>query len=177
MILQLGKHADYLVINVSSPNTPGLRALQRRELIRELLAACQQARDAVHGRSSRKIPLLVKVSPDLSESEQNDIAQVVLELGIDGIIVANTTISRPDYLMSAERTETGGLSGRPLKGISTQAIRKLYALTGGRVPIIGVGGVENGRDAFDKILAGASLVQLYTAMVYQGPQVADKINE
>ncbi|KAF6077259.1 dihydroorotate dehydrogenase (quinone) [Phyllostomus discolor] len=132
-----------------------------------------QERDALKG--PQKPALLVKIAPDLTAQDKEDIASVVRELGIDGLIVTNTTVSRPTSLQGALRSETGGLSGKPLRDLSTQTIREMYALTQGRVPIIGVGGVSSGQDALEKIRAGACLVQLYTALTYWGPPVVGRV--
>ncbi|KAL2088466.1 hypothetical protein ACEWY4_015365 [Coilia grayii] len=172
-IQTLGPLADYLVVNVSSPNTPGLRNLQAKEELRHLLAKVLRERDGLQG--SRKVPVLVKIAPDLTAQDKQDIAEVVVELGVDGIIVSNTTVSRPASLKDSARTETGGLSGQPLKAMATEVVRDMYRMTAGKIPIVGVGGVASGQDALDKIRAGASLVQLYTALVYQGPPVVTKI--
>jgi dihydroorotate dehydrogenase len=164
--------ASFLVINVSSPNTPGLRGLQRRQDLAGLLGAAKAARDEV---ADRRPPLLVKIAPDLTEAELADIAAVALDTGIDGIVATNTTIGRPASLRGSHAREPGGLSGRPLFGLSTQVLGSVYRLTGGRLPLIGVGGVASGADAYAKIRAGASLVQLYTAMVYGGPGIVADI--
>ncbi|XP_068006771.1 dihydroorotate dehydrogenase (quinone), mitochondrial isoform X1 [Melanerpes formicivorus] len=169
----LGPLADYLVVNVSSPNTPGLRNLQGKVELQELLTKVLAERDALP--CERKPAVLVKIAPDLSVLDKQDIASVVCELGVDGLIISNTTVSRPSSLQSRQRTEAGGLSGKPLRELSTQTIREMYALTQGRVPIIGVGGVSSGRDALEKIRAGASLVQMYTALVYHGPLVVGTV--
>lgn len=163
---------DYLVINVSSPNTPGLRDLQGRHALAALLTRALTARTE----SGATPPLLVKIAPDLTEGDRQDIAGVILESGIDGLIATNTTLARPDSLMDPCKTETGGLSGRPLMESSTTVLAHMYRLTGGRLPIIGVGGVASGRDAYAKIRAGASLVQLYTSLVYHGPGLVGRIN-
>ncbi len=168
--------ADYLVINVSSPNTPGLRDLQGREALRTLLSRVMEARAESEAESGMKPPLLVKIAPDLSEDDRRDIAEVVLEAGIDGLIATNTTVARPDSLVDRHKAETGGLSGRPLMEPSTAVLADMYRLTGGRLPIIGVGGVASGRDAYAKIRAGASLVQLYTGLVYHGPGLVGRVN-
>ncbi|KAM4614581.1 dihydroorotate dehydrogenase (quinone), mitochondrial [Discoglossus pictus] len=168
-VRELGPLADYLVINVSSPNTPGLRNLQGKEQLHSLLAKVVKARDALP--CEHKPALLVKIAPDLSARDKEDIASVVTELGIDGIIITNTTISRPTTLQDPHRCESGGLSGAPLRDLSTETVHEMYALTAGKIPIIGVGGVSSGLDALQKIRAGASLVQLYTALMYQGPPV------
>ncbi|XP_048966680.1 dihydroorotate dehydrogenase (quinone), mitochondrial isoform X2 [Canis lupus baileyi] len=169
----LGPLADYLVVNVSSPNTAGLRSLQGKAELRHLLAKVLQERDALQG--AHKPAVLVKIAPDLTAQDKEDIASVVKELGIDGLIITNTTVSRPASLQGALRSEIGGLSGKPLRDLSTQTIREMYALTQGGVPIIGVGGVSSGQDALEKIRAGASLVQLYTALTYRGPPVVGMI--
>lgn len=167
--------ADYLVVNVSSPNTPGLRELQRRSelavLIEELLRV---RRTAV---PEQPPPLLIKIAPDLTETERGDIASIALASGIDGIIVSNTTVCRPDSLRSRHAPEPGGLSGRPLFAASTCLLAEMYLLTKGRIPLIGVGGIASGADAYAKIRAGASLVQLYTALVYAGPGLVTAIKK
>jgi len=165
--------ASLLVVNVSSPNTPGLRALQRRRELEDLLRAVLAARDEVA--TGGRPPLLVKIAPDLSEGELADIAAVALDTGIDGIVATNTTIGRPSSLKGGHAGEAGGLSGRPLFELSTRVLRDTYRLTGGRLPLVGVGGVASGADAYAKIRAGASLVQLYTALVYGGPGLVDRI--
>jgi dihydroorotate dehydrogenase len=173
-VRKLARFADYIVVNVSSPNTPKLRALQGREPLQALLGAVAGALDETALGS--KPALLLKVAPDLTDEDIADIADVAVSHGIDGLIATNTTTARPDNLISEFRNETGGLSGKPLFGQSTAVLSKLYAATGGRLPIIGVGGVSNGDDAYAKIRAGASLVQLYSAMVYDGPALAVLIN-
>jgi dihydroorotate dehydrogenase len=165
--------ADYLVINVSSPNTPGLRTLQEAASLRRLLDAVRIACRTVA--PDRPPPLLLKIAPDLTPADRADIAEVVLEGGADGLIVSNTTIGRPPGLRSRAAGETGGLSGRPLFGPSTDLLREFHGLTGGRVPLVGVGGVASGADAYAKIRAGASLVQLYTALIYEGPGLVGRI--
>lgn len=167
--------ADYLVINVSSPNTPGLRDLQGKVAMERLVRAAQAARaDAVP--AGRPLPpLLVKLAPDLHESGLADAAAVALATGLDGLIMGNTTLSRPPDLQSPHRGETGGLSGAPLRDLATRRIADLYRLTEGQIPIIGCGGIASGRDAYAKIRAGASLVQLYSALVYEGPGLPRRI--
>lgn len=170
-----GPLADFLVVNVSSPNTPGLRALQGPEVLRELLRRTQRAlQDVVPGADAP--PLLLKIAPDLTDEDKADIAQVALEVKIDGLIVTNTTIDRPASLKSVHKGEGGGLSGRPLFQPSTRVLSEMYQATKGAVPLVGVGGIEDGRGAYEKILAGASLVELYSAMVYQGPGIAARVN-
>ena len=163
--------ADYLVVNVSSPNTPGLRDLQARAVLEDLLRRLLAAR-AETGSST---PLLVKIAPDLAPAERADIAAVALAVGIDGIVVANTTVARPPGLRSRHASEAGGLSGRPLFEPSTALLGEIHRLTLGRVPLVGVGGVASAADAYAKIRAGASLVQLYTALVFAGPALLGQI--
>lgn len=160
--------ARYLTINISSPNTPGLRQLQDEGALRALLSAVQEARDA------KGPPVFLKVAPDLGEGESDQIVRAAMQHGIDGIIVANTTISRPP-LKSKFAGESGGLSGEPLKALALKALREFRAASGGEIPLIGVGGIADADDAWERIRAGASLVQLYTAMVYEGPGIARRI--
>ncbi|HVZ01466.1 MAG TPA: quinone-dependent dihydroorotate dehydrogenase [Dongiaceae bacterium] len=172
-VAALGPLADYLVINVSSPNTPGLRALQERARLAELIARVLGARDAL----TRQPPLLLKIAPDLAEEERADIAAVALDSGLDGLIVSNTTVARPAGLDPRYAGEAGGLSGRPLFQPSTALLGEMYRRTGGKLPIIGVGGVSSGADAYAKIRAGASLVQLYSALVFEGPGLVRRIKK
>ncbi|HET6522552.1 MAG TPA: quinone-dependent dihydroorotate dehydrogenase, partial [Geminicoccaceae bacterium] len=163
---------DYVAVNVSSPNTPGLRGLQAGDRLRELLGALLAAR-AELGPAGK--PLLVKIAPDLRPDEEAAIAETALALGIEGLIVSNTTVARPASLIGRHRAEAGGLSGRPLFGPSTELLRRMYRLTGGRLALVGVGGVASGADAYAKLRAGAGLVQLYTAMVYEGPGILGRL--
>jgi len=165
--------ADYLTVNVSSPNTPGLRDLQRKDVLIELIARLQDARAKATPR--KPPPLLLKIAPDLSPRERVGIAEAAVESGIDGLIVSNTTIARPKDLQSAGAQETGGLSGKPLFAPSTRLLAEMRRLTGGRVPLIGVGGIASGDDAYAKLRAGASLVQLYTALAYDGVGLVARI--
>ncbi len=171
---RLAPLSDYLVINVSSPNTPGLRALQGRAALAELIAAVRAAaaRQACGGVAR---PVLVKIAPDLSDGDKRDIAAVALETGLDGLIISNTTIARPAGLKSPGRDQAGGLSGAPLFTPSTELLRDIYRRTEGRMPLIGAGGVADGAGAYAKIRAGASLVQLYTALVFKGPGLIAQI--
>ena len=171
-IAVLAPLAQYVVVNVSSPNTPGLRDLQRKDRLIELLNAVIAARDAA---SERRPPLLVKVAPDLDETQIGDIAEAALATKIDGLIATNTTIERPDSLSAAAKGETGGLSGKPLFGLATRILGEFYKATNGKLPLIGVGGILSGADAYAKIKAGASLVQLYSGMVYRGPGMIEEI--
>jgi dihydroorotate dehydrogenase len=161
--LAFAPHADFLVINVSSPNTPGLRALQSRAALEDLVG---QVRAAL---AKNAPPLLLKVAPDLTGDDRRDIAEVALASRLDGLIVSNTTLARPASLRSRHREEAGGLSGRPLFEPSTAMLGEFYRLTGGKLPLVGVGGIASGRDAYRKVRAGASLVQLYSALVFRGP--------
>ncbi len=174
--------ADYVAINVSSPNTPQLRELQRAHQLESLLGALQTRNQELRLQSNRSVPvpLLVKLSPDLQIEELELIVDVLSRMKIDGIIAANTTTSRlnlrtPDQQVAA--CGEGGLSGLPLKQRATEMIADLYRLTNGRIPILGVGGIFTAADAWEKISAGASLVQLYTGFIYQGPAIAREINE
>lgn len=160
--------ADYLTVNVSSPNTPGLRGLQDEAALGELLAA------AVEARGAARPPIFLKVAPDLASAQVDGIARTAIDRGIDGLIVGNTTVSRP-ALRSRHRGEAGGLSGAPLKGLALERLRDFRRATGGALPLIAAGGIENGVDAWHRIRAGASLVQLYTALVYEGPDLAARI--
>ncbi len=164
--------ADYLVVNISSPNTPGLRDLQGRAALASLLRRLLDAR----AQTGCPAPLLLKIAPDLTAGECSDIAEVALDAGIDGLIVANTTVARPAELVSRYAGEPGGLSGRPLFAPSTAVLAQMRRLTRGRLPLIGVGGVASAADAYAKIRAGASLVQLYTALVFDGPSLVGRIN-
>lgn len=168
-------HSDYITINISSPNTQGLRTLQKREQLTQLLGQLMAGREELMTRHGRKVPLFLKIAPDLDEADLQDVAQVVKELNVDALIVSNTTIRRPRTLTSQLHGEQGGLSGVPLFALSTEVLARMYKLTGGTVPLIGVGGIASGLDAYKKIRAGASLVQLYTAIVYQGFGVVRRI--
>ncbi len=169
----LGPFADYLAINVSSPNTPGLRALQGRRALAEIIARVRAALAEV--RPEAPPPLLVKIAPDLSSAEVADIAAVALESDLAGLIVGNTTLERPPGLAGRHRCQTGGLSGRPLFAPSTRVLAEISRLTGGRLALIGVGGVASGAEAYAKIRAGACLIQLYSGLVYQGPGLISRI--
>jgi dihydroorotate dehydrogenase len=159
--------AHYLTVNISSPNTPGLRGLQDEGALDELLAAVQSAR-------VKHRPIFLKVAPDLDDGDPERIARAAIDHKIDAIIVSNTTVSRPP-LKSRYAEETGGLSGEPLKPLALDALRRFRTASGGEIPLIGVGGIANADDAWERIRAGASLVQLYTAMVYEGPGIARRI--
>ena len=162
--------ADYVTINVSSPNTPGLRALQDKGSLEELLDAVLAERAGM----ASTVPIFLKVAPDLEAVDIDDIAGVALDRKLDALIVSNTTIARPP-LHSRFAGETGGLSGAPLKAQALQRLRDFRSATGGAIPLIGVGGIADAHDAWQRIRAGASLVQLYSAMVYEGPGIARAI--
>jgi len=170
---RLGPLSDYLVINVSSPNTPGLRALQGRDQLEALVGRTRAALTRAMPQGAP--PLLLKIAPDLAWDDLADIAAVALDGALDGLIVSNTTVARPDSLRSGNARESGGLSGAPLFESSTAMLRRVYELTAGKLPIIGVGGIASGSEAYVKIRAGASLVQFYSAMVYHGPALVTRI--
>ncbi len=165
-------YVDYFVVNVSSPNTPNLRALQDKEPLTRLLQTLQDKNEV---RSKRK-PIVLKIAPDLTEDQLMDIIDIVSETKIDGVIATNTTINR-DGLVSENKTEMGGLSGKPLTNRSTEVIRFLSEQSNKAFPIIGVGGIHSAKDALEKLDAGASLVQLYTGFIYEGPQLIKEINK
>lgn len=163
-------HLDFATVNVSSPNTEKLRDLQGKEALAALLAGVMDTRNTL----DRQIPIFLKIAPDLSETEISDVADVALTAGIDGLIATNTTLDR-DGLMSEHAPEKGGLSGRPLFEKSTRVLAELFRATEGRLPIIGVGGIASAEDAYIKIKAGASAVQLYSALTYEGLSLVPKI--
>lgn len=176
LIRVLGPYADYLAVNISSPNTPGLRNLQDPENLKPLLESLLEERRRACG-AENPPPLLVKLAPDLEEAQQQAIAAVIRESGIDGLILTNTTRARPEDLPETFRKEEGGLSGRPLKDKSLQIVHNFYRLTEGKIPIVGVGGVSSAQDAYAMIRAGASLVQIYSALIFQGPRIVRRICE
>jgi dihydroorotate dehydrogenase len=160
--------ASYVTVNISSPNTPGLRALQDGAALNDLIARVMAARGAI------AVPVFVKVAPDQGDDDWAVIARACIDGGIDGLIVSNTTVSRPD-LASRHAGEAGGLSGAPLKPLALAALKRFRAETGGQLPLIAVGGIASGADAYDRIRAGASAVQLYSALVYHGPGLVQQI--
>jgi dihydroorotate dehydrogenase len=175
-IARFNRVADYITLNVSSPNTPGLRRLQDRRELEVLLARLREERARAGEKDGRRAPLLLKIAPDLDEAGLADIAEVAVEsAALDGLIIANTTLSRP-VLRSRHAREAGGLSGRPLFELSTRMLARMYRLTGGKLPLVGVGGIASAAEAWSKIQAGASLLQLYSALVYQGPDLVRAIN-
>lgn len=168
-------HADYVAINVSSPNTPGLRELQQGGALARLLEALKTEQAALAARHGRYVPLALKIAPDLDDGQIAEIAQLVRAHHFDAVIATNTTITRPGLQDEPLAREPGGLSGAPLKALSTAVIRKLYAHLKGEIPIIGVGGIETAEDAWEKLVAGADLVQVYTGLIYQGPALVRRI--
>jgi len=170
---ELGPFAHYVTINISSPNTPGLRDLQNRGQIERLVQTLKDTKNSTPTLEST--PIFFKIAPDINEEQIRDIALMSLANNIDGLVISNSTIERPMSLKSPFKNEVGGLSGTPLFLKSTLILKKMYSLTNGQVPLIGVGGISNGLECYEKIKAGASLVQLYTAIIYNGPQIISKI--
>ncbi len=171
----LWPHADYFVLNVSSPNTPGLRDLQERDALHDLLRRVAERRAELTADSGAAHPLFLKVAPDLTSDDVEPIVEAALAHALDGLIVGNTTLSRPPSLVSPARGEAGGLSGAPLMPLSTGLLARFHAAARGRLVLIGVGGVASGRDAYAKIRAGANAVQLYSALVFEGPGLVGRI--
>lgn len=171
LIKTMHSSVDYLTMNISSPNTARLRELHGHAALDSLLSSVQEARK----KHCPNKPLLLKIAPDLTNDEIDDILQAVKKHSIDGIIATNTTVERPESLQSEHKAETGGLSGEPVKKRSTEIISYIYKQTKGTVPVIGVGGIITGADAIEKIQAGASLIQIYTGLVYEGPALATRI--
>jgi dihydroorotate dehydrogenase len=177
---RLERFASYLVVNVSSPNTPGLRELQDAEPLRELLQAV--IRTDPHGSSGsipRRPPVLLKLAPDLTDSQLEQAVGIAVDAGVAGIVAVNTTISREGLRTGADTVESmgaGGISGRPLRDRAREVVERIYRQTGGSLPIVGVGGIFTAQDAWDRICAGASLIQLYTGFIYEGPGVVARIN-
>jgi dihydroorotate dehydrogenase len=172
-IASMSAVADYLTINISSPNTPGLRDLQAPEVLVALLARVQEAR----GKVGKRPPLLVKLAPDIADADLPAIVGVIEANGVDGIVVSNTTLSREGVKDAAFAAESGGLSGRPLFARATRMLARVYMLTQGKLPLIGVGGIDGGAAAVAKIKAGASLLQLYTGLVFEGPKLIGGIKQ
>ncbi len=168
-------HADYVAVNVSSPNTPGLRDLQNEQDLDALLRALKAEQAVLAEKHGRYVPIALKIAPDLDDAQIAAIAGRVLEHHFDAVIATNTTVTRPGLAQEPLAAQAGGLSGRPLKTLSTEIIRKLHAHLRGRVPIIGVGGVESAGDAWEKLLAGADLIQIYTGFIYEGPRLVREI--
>jgi dihydroorotate dehydrogenase len=175
---RLAPYADYVAINVSSPNTPGLRLLQAREPLTALVQALKlQSEELFAAKASKNstgqpVPLFIKISPDMSDEDMADVVEVALENGLSGVIATNTTLAR----QGVTSEQDGGLSGRPLRKRANEVMRFLYRVSEGKLPLIGVGGIESAEAAYERIRSGASLVQLYTGMVFEGPYLAKQIN-
>jgi dihydroorotate dehydrogenase len=170
----LAPHADYVAINVSSPNTQDLRRLQEVEQLQPIVLALAEARNTLRVATGRRVPLLVKISPDVAEADLRRLAEFSRQAGIDGIIATNTTVSRAG-IPARWQAEPGGLSGAPLRSLALQTVRSLRAALGSDIAIIAAGGIQSGRDALDAIRAGADLVQIYTGLVYRGPGLVREI--
>lgn len=170
---------DYITINISSPNTPGLREIQKKEVLEMLVTQLSERRDELAGKFSFKTPLFLKISPDENDETLNDIADIVLKGGIDGVILTNTTVKKDNITIEtfAEKHAQGGLSGKPLFERSTEVLKQFYKVTEGKIPLIGVGGISSAEDAYLKIRAGASLVQIYTALIYKGFSLVNEVNK
>jgi dihydroorotate dehydrogenase len=168
-------HADYITINISSPNTRDLRTLQEGGQLDTLLAGLKHGQGRLASETGRRVPLALKVAPDLADAQIDYIAEAVLKHAIEAVIATNTTVSRPGLEEVALATESGGLSGTPLKQLSTAVIARLYRSLRGKVPIVGVGGIASAEDAWDKLVAGADLLQLYSSLIFQGPAVVARI--
>lgn len=171
------EHCNYITINISSPNTVGLRNLQQKDALDDLLKNLTNKRNELAKEKGFKTPLLLKIAPDNTKENLEDIADVATENKIDGLIISNTTIARPESLKSKYKHEQGGLSGKPLFENSTDVLRYVYSITKGRLPLIGVGGISNAQDAYTKIKAGASLIQIYSVLVFEGFSVVKDILE
>lgn len=169
--------ANYFMINISSPNTPGLRDLQAPAALNELLGRIMATRAKFVENGKPQIPIAVKIAPDVAVDDLPAICERLEEHNVDAIAVSNTTLARPTHIDRLFHNEVGGLSGRPLFGRSTIMLAKVYELTGGRIPLIGIGGIESGETALQKIEAGATLIQLYTALVYEGPGLIERIKD
>ena len=172
-IEKFGSYGNYITINISSPNTPGLRDLQLRGRIETLVKKIENKKNEVKQLSDK--PIFIKISPDLDDEQLRDIALMSLANNVKGLIIANSTIKRPTSLVSGYKDEVGGLSGKPIFLDSTIILKKMYSLTNGQIPLIGVGGVSNSYECYEKIKAGACLVQLYTALIYHGPKIINNI--
>ena len=170
---KLNKFANYITVNISSPNTTGLRDFHEKKLLSKLLGKLLEFKK----KQKIKCPIVLKLSPDIGKNEITSINEIVLKFKIDGLILANTTNQNRDSLIDSNKSEIGGLSGLPLQKLSLNFIKNFYKLNKGKIPIIGVGGIDNGKSAFEKIIAGATAVQLYTGMVYKGPGVVKNIKQ
>jgi len=167
------RKASYITLNVSSPNTPGLRELEQKDNLDKLVKKISLFKR----KNSVNIPVFLKIDPDISKNQLGDISDIVLSSRIDGVIISNTSIQRSNELISTHASEKGGISGLPIKEKSNKLLKDFYILTNGKIPLIGVGGISNGKDAYQRILNGASLIQLYTSLIYKGPSIVNKIKE
>ncbi len=167
--------ASWFTVNVSSPNTPGLRDLQARDQLSDLLSRVLAVRDEIAATGARRVPVLLKIAPDMVDAGLADVAEVALATKVDGLVVSNTTLDRKGLSDAAGAREAGGMSGRPLFHRSTVILARMRRLVGPTMPIVGVGGIDSGEAAYEKIAAGANLVQVYSGMVYEGPQLVEKI--
>jgi dihydroorotate dehydrogenase len=168
--------ADYITINISSPNTPGLRDLQGKEQLDDLLKNINEKREELSVKFRQNTPILLKIAPDMDEKSLGQIIESVFDHNIDGMIISNTTIGQRDNLKSKNADKDGGLSGKPLFQPSTEMLKTAYKISEGKIPLIGVGGISSGEEAYEKIKSGASLVQLYTALIYNGFDLITEIN-
>ena len=167
------RKASYITLNVSSPNTPGLRELEQKDNLDKLVKKISLFKR----KNSVNIPVFLKIDPDLSKEQLGDIADIVLSSTIDGVIISNTSIHRSNELISRHANEKGGISGLPIKKISNRLLKDFYILTNGKIPLIGVGGISSGKDAYERILNGASLIQFYTSLIYKGPSIVSNIKK
>ena len=167
------KKASYITLNISSPNTPGLRDLEKKDNLDKLIKKISLYKR----KNSIYTPIFLKIDPDLSKEHLKDIADIILSSSIEGVIISNTSVQRSNKLINKNSKETGGLSGLPIKEKSNQLLKDFYVLTNGKVPLIGVGGISSGKDVYERILSGASLVQLYTSLIYEGPLVINNIKK
>ncbi len=169
--------SSYITINISSPNTKNLRDLQKADELDLFLQAIFAEKKILQNSTNKNIPILLKIAPDLTQQEQEAIADIAIKNQIDGLIISNTTISRPQNLQSKFKIETGGLSGKPVLELSNQVLKNIYSLTKGKIPIIAVGGISSAQDVYEKIKLGASLVQIYSAFIYQGFELVEQIKK
>ena len=167
------RKASYITLNISSPNTSGLRELEKKDNLDKLVKKISLFKR----KNSVNIPVFLKIDPDISKNQLGDIADIVLSSTIDGVIISNTSIHRSNELISKHANEKGGISGLPIKDTSNKLLKDFYILTNGKIPLIGVGGISNGTDAYERILNGSSLIQLYTSLIYKGPFIVNKIKE
>ena len=165
--------ASYLTLNISSPNTPGLRELQQKDNLDRLIKNIS----LIRRKNSLNVPIFIKLDPDLSKRQLGDISDIILSSNIDGVIISNTSINRSKNLISKHANEKGGLSGKPLKQSSNELLKEFYILTNGKIPLIGVGGISSGKDAYERILSGATLIQFYTSLIYNGPSIVNNIKD